>query len=236
MRIFAIMAVVCTFASSCNFVPGKVIREINDEIIDELDMEVISASKTFITKTYEFENIDRIECSYPLEIIYTQGPQSVQLNGPDNVIETIQMKVENGLLKISSKQKKVRGSSDVKLYLSTQSLVGITANGAVDLETRGAFKTEKFNILANGASEIDIERIDVGNLTLDVNGSADAEISNIECINLNVMIKGAGDCELSGHTKEAFVSVMGAASVDVSDLRADVFNSSVKGAGVIERD
>lgn len=235
MKRTAIIAAVCALAASCNFVPKNIAAEITKEIRDELDMEVIEASNTYITKTYELDVFDRIECSFPCELIYTQGPQSVKLSVPDNVVDKITVEVNDGLLKVYATGN-LRKVNDVKLFVSTMSLKAFTANGAVDFETKGDFVAESFKILANGASEIDVERITAGTLTLDVNGAADADISNIDCVKLDVYIKGAGDCELSGRAKEAFVSVSGAASVDVSDLYAEVFNKSVKGAGVIDRD
>lgn len=231
MKRTAIIAAVCALAASCNFIPKNIAAEIRDE----LDMEEIEASNTFVTRTYELDVFDRIECSFPCEIIYTQGPQSVKLSVPDNIVNKIAVEVEDGLLKVYATSN-LRRVNDVKLFVSAMSLKAFTANGAVDFETKGEFVAENFKIVANGASEIDIERITAGTLTIDVNGAADADINNIDCVKLDVYIKGAGECDLSGRAKEAFVSVSGAANVDVSDLHAEVFINSVKGAGSIERD
>lgn len=235
MKRTAIIAAVCALVASCNFVPKDIAAEISEELRDELDLEVVEASNTYVTKTYELDVFDRIECSFPCEIIYTQGPQSVKLSVPDNIVNKIAVEVEDGLLKVYATSN-LRRVNDVKLFVSAMSLKAFTANGAVDFETKGEFVAENFKIVANGASEIDIERITAGTLTIDVNGAADADINNIDCVKLDVYIKGAGECDLSGRAKEAFVSVSGAANVDVSDLHAEVFNKSVKGAGSIERD
>lgn len=235
MKRTAIIAAVCELVASCNFVPKDIAAEITEELRDELDLEVVEASNTYITKTYELDVFDRIECSFPCEIIYTQGPQSVELSIQDNIVNKIALEVKDGLLKVYSTGN-LRKVNDVKLYISTMSLKAFTANGAVDFETKGDFVTEGLHILANGASDIDIEKITAGTLTLDVNGAADTEINNIDCVKLNVYIKGAGECDLSGRAKDAYVSVAGAAKVDVSDLRAETFDSSVSGLGTIERD
>lgn len=231
MKRTAIIAAVCALATSCNFIPKNIAAEIRDE----LDMEEIEASNTFVTRTYELDVFDRIECSFPCEIVYTQGPQSVKLYIPENLENRIVPEVKNGLLKVSATNRKMRKVKDVKLFVSTRSLKTLTLNGAVDFETEGDFATEDFYILANGASEIDIERIQTGTLNLEVNGAAEADINNIDCVKLNVSIRGAGECELSGRAKEAFVSVSGAANVDVSELQTEFFDSSVSGVGTIER-
>lgn len=233
MKRIAIIAAACVIVASCNFIPKNIANEITEELRE--DMEVVEASNTYITKTYELDVFDRIECSFPCEIIYTQGPQSVKLSVPDNIVNKIAVEVEDGLLKVYATSN-LRRVNDVKLFVNAMSLKAFTANGAVDFETKGEFVAENFKIVANGASEIDIERITAGTLTIDVNGAADADINNIDCVKLDVYIKGAGECDLSGRAKEAFVSVSGAANVDVSDLHAEVFNKSVKGAGSIERD
>ena len=235
MKRTAIIAAVCALVASCNFVPKDIAAEITEELRDELDLEVVEASNTYITKTYELDVFDRIECSFPCEIIYTQGPQNVKLSVPDNIVNKIAVEVEDGLLKVYATSK-LRRVNDVKLFVSAMSLKAFTANGAVDFETKGEFVAENFKIVANGASEIDIERITAGTLTIDINGAADADINNIDCVKLDVYIKGAGECDLSGRAKDAYVSVAGAAKVDVSDLGAETFESSVSGLGTIERD
>ena len=236
MKRTIISAAFCAIITACNFSSSGAASVIKEEIRDELDIEYGRGSQSYSTRTLELERFSSIECNFPCDIHYTQGPQSVELNASDNIIDKIDIKVVNGVLKIGTNANKVRNTGKTRLYISSETLKSFVGNGAVDFHSRGALNVEDFSILVNGASDIDIDNITASNIKLDVNGAAEAEIDRIDCIKLEVYIKGAGDCDLSGRAEDAFVSVSGAAKVDVSDLRASKFNSSVKGAGIIDRD
>lgn len=237
-RMLTIVAM-CAVAASCNFVPQSVAAAINqgvDEIKSELEFVDSHNSRNYSTRSFELDPFKAIECSFACDIYYVQGPQSVELKADERIIDKIIVKVENGVLIIKSDGSRIRNAGETNIYISSENLVALQGNGAMDFEAKGPLALQDFSIQVNGAADIEISNITASSIKLDINGAADAEIDNMACSKLEVYIKGAGDCELSGRADDAYISVSGAASVDASDLRSIKFNSSIKGAGVIERD
>ena len=91
------------------------------------------------------------EGAFDIQIV-CQKPQSLEIEGDDNVLPLVTTEVSNNVLHIRN----LRGysvSQPITLRISLPDLEGISASGAGNIEVSG-LKNEKFEIDANGAPTI----------------------------------------------------------------------------------
>ncbi len=91
------------------------------------------------------------EGAFDIEVV-CQKPQSLEIEGDDNVLPLVSTEVSNNVLHIKS----LRGysvSEPITLRISVPDLEGISASGAGNIEVSG-IKNEKFGIDTNGAPTI----------------------------------------------------------------------------------
>lgn len=96
--------------------------------------------------------------------------------------------------------------------------------GTSDLET----------LIINGAAEVEMERMELGDLEIEINGAADVDAKHIKCGNLSIEINGAGEVDAQGmECKDIEVEVNGACEIDLGGKCEDV-DIEVNGTGSID--
>ncbi len=152
------------------------------------------------------------EGAFDLEIV-CQKPQSLEIEGDDNVLALITTEVSNNVLHIKS----LRGysvSKPITLRISLPDLAGISASGVGNIEVSG-IKNEKFaidasgaptiraagetrvlNIEANGAGKIDTHKLRAARVVVESNGASRVEVNAAE--QLDVTVSGASHVVYEG--------------------------------------
>lgn len=206
--------------------------------------EISSAAGTVvtITKSKKIADDERnvsgfrgISSSGSFDVKITMGSkESLRLEGDDDVINDIETKVENGILKIRNKKqgnwnwRSVR--SKVTIYITAKSLNSITLSGSGDISVSGVVKASNLTNILSGSGSISLTA-DAdeysgtlsGSGELHVRGTADRAI---------IKIGGSGDFDgRDFKTLEADVKVSGSGNVTI---RADKhLNAAVSGSGNI---
>ena len=95
--------------------------------------EGLKPSKKMITRDYEIKNFTAIDANTVSNIHYTQaidGKSSLQISGPDNFVNLIQVSVKgNTLVLTMDKQKKIRNTKNLKITVSSPNLDRINFKG-----------------------------------------------------------------------------------------------------------
>ena len=225
---------------SCRFI--KISDELKQQmqghgfgLVVEPNGEQIDASDNFITQdnvTGEFHNI---QISVPGDVLYTPGDCAFSITAPDNVLEHITIRNENGTLVVKSDGTNFRNLKNLKINVSSPVLEDVVFNGAVDFNAPDGITALDFNAMVNGAGDISINGLKAGNVKVTVNGAGDATIYRLECDDFSLAINGAGDATVSGQADTADLTISGAGDIDALDLKAVNVSSKVRGIGKIKK-
>ena len=225
---------------SCRFV--HVSDELNEKATQqgfswkgEASGERITASDNYITQYETTGEFHAITCNLPGDVIYTPGECAVSINAPDNVLELVTVRNENGTLQIKSNAGRIRNLKKITINVSSPVLEELNFNGAVDFNAPEGITALDFNAVVNGAGDIDIKGLKADNASLIVNGAGDATIKDLDCESISVAINGAGDAVLSGRAGRAGLSIAGAGDIDARELNCSDIDTKVRGVGSIRK-
>ena len=207
----------------------------SDEFEPKVGETIVADESNMSSKSVEVEDFDSLIINLAADIEFRQGETSFEMSGPQNVLEVINVRNEDGTLVVDFGDRKVRKLKKLKLVISTPSLASVEINGAASFEAAGPVVCSDLSIVTRGSSEFDIERLEAGNVDIQIFGASDTNIDNIASKSLSIKIHGAGDCDVSGSTGSVDVSISGAGDIDLSDLVADSYSQSISGAGDIRK-
>ena len=225
---------------SCRFI--SVSEEAKEELKNNFSMngessgERIIASDNYITRNDVTGEFSALECNLPGDVIYTPGDCAVSIYAPDNVLDLVTVRNENGILNIKTSTTRIRNLKHVKINISSPVLENVVFNGAVDFNAPQGITALDFRATVNGAGDIDINGLQSSKAALIVNGAGDATISGIDCDDLQVAIAGAGDAIVSGRVSgKANLSISGAGDIDARELQCTDIDTKVRGIGSVKK-
>lgn len=181
----------------------------------------ITASNNIVTKDISNADFSKIEVIGSPKVEYSQsenGKCKVSVTGPDNIITLLNIRIENGTLKVSYKENtniNLSGKT-LMIYASSPSISEATLRGSGDI----IFNT---NILCE-------------NLDLQLSGSGDITTKSIKCNNLDAALSGSGDIKLNFQTfaNSASLKVSGSGDMTVRELAAKTVYARLDGSGDLE--
>lgn len=162
-------------------------------------------------------------------VIVCQKPQSLEIEGDDNVLSLVTTEVSNNVLHIRN----IRGysvSDPVTLRISVPDLEGISASGAGNIELSG-LKNGKFEINATGAPTITASG-ETKILNIDASGAGKIDVHKLRAAQVVVDSKGVATVEVYAAEK-LDVTVSGPSHVIYSGNA--VVNKTVNGPGSVEK-
>ena len=168
------------------------------------------------------------EGAFDLKVV-CQKPQSIEIEGDDNVLPLITTEVSNKVLHIRS----LRGysvSDPITLKISLPDLEGISASGAGNIEVSG-IKSEKFVIDASGAPTMKAAG-ETRVLNIDASGAGKIDTHKLHAAQVVVESKGVARVEVYA-AEQLGVTISGPSHV-VYEGDA-VVNKTVNGPGSVEK-
>ena len=228
----------CRFVRVSDEMLGKFKDEISGEIEfngDDTGRDVIIASDSYITRNDVTGEFHSLQCNVPGDVIYTPGDCAVSLNGPDNVVRHILIDNNNGTLVIKTDGVTVRKLKKFTINISSPVLEEAVFNGAVDFSAARGITALDFNVVVNGAGDVEIAGLKADKAAITVNGAGDIDVEKLDCERLSVAVNGAGDAVVSGKAAAASLTISGAGDIDVSALQCPEIESKVRGIGSIKR-
>lgn len=177
----------------------------------------LKPSKKSITRDYEIKNFTAIDANTVSNIHYTQatdGKSSLQISGPDNFVNLIQVSVKgNTLVLTMDKQNKIRDTKNLKITISSPDLDCINFKGVGNISIRDRLITNTLDIESKGVGNIDIK--------------------DLSCQSLRVSSMGVGNINLEGKAENANLYSKGVGDVEATKLEAIHVKASSHGVGNI---
>jgi hypothetical protein len=168
------------------------------------------------------------EGAFDIEIV-CQKPQTLEIEGDDNILPLVSTEVSNNVLHIRN----MRGysvSEPIILRISVPDLEGIYSSGAGTIEVSG-LKNEKFEITANGAPTI---RASGENkvLKIDTNGAGKIDTHKLHAARVSIDSKGVSNVQVYA-AEQLDVTVSGPSHVTYEGN--PTVNKTVNGPGSVEK-
>jgi DUF4097 and DUF4098 domain-containing protein YvlB len=183
------------------------------------------------------DNFNAIKLTGSPNVVYTQtdGEVRVEVYGPDNIVDLLDVYTENGSLNVRFKrntQVSNTGKLEVRVFAPSLDKMEITGSG--DITIASGIKTDKdLHLSITGSGDISGSDIRCAQLLLSVTGSGDIELNRVTAENTQVRVTGSGDINLSGTTQSADYTVSGSGDIDAVQLEANNVSASVTGSGDI---
>lgn len=157
-----------------------------------------------------------ISSSGSFSIKVTMGSkESLRLEGDPETIKEIETIVENGILKIRSKNRRGiwgwhSNLKRVHIYITAKTLNKLSVNGSGDIMVEGIVKTKQLSNSISGSGNISV--------------SADIE-------DYNAAISGSGKVSIQGTANKAAVKISGSGGFDGKNLKTADASIGVSGSG-----
>ncbi|WP_192822710.1 head GIN domain-containing protein [Rufibacter sp. LB8] len=164
------------------------------------------------TQTRQVGTFTVLSISGGFEVVLTQGnTESLKLEADENVLPRITSEVENGVLRISSKN--IRNAKRLKAYVTVRDLNSLRLAGGIKL--RGT------NTLTGGT------------LKFEFAGGIDVQMA-LQVKELVADVAGGTNITLTGQAQTVRLDLAGASTFKAADLKTEVFTLDAAGASHAE--
>ena len=202
-----------------------------------------------IDRDFNVSDFNGIEVSGGFDVILVQGSfESLTLTAQEDLFEYITVKVENGTLKIYTRNN-IISTQQMKARITFKSINGLNVSGGGDVTSETPINVEELSVYISGGGDLS-SVINSGKVKCHISGGGDAEIEgNIKDYYLDM--SGGGDfkskvnagvifCRITGggdlflrskeKTSDAVVDIIGGGDMDV-EINTEKLKCSVSGGG-----
>lgn len=177
----------------------------------------INPSKNYISRNYKVTDFSAIDVSTVGDVFYTQsadGETKLEIYGPDNIIELIDVSIKNNTLYLSMEKKnRVRNVKKMKIMISTPDLNNIVFNGVGNVNVEGGLSTTNISVGHHGVGDINIKDLTANELSINSTG--------------------VGNARLAGEVSRATLDSRGVGNIEAEDLKAGDVEAAARGVGSI---
>ncbi len=178
----------------------------------------------------QVENFNTISYSLSARLEIYQGfAESVLLKGDPDDIQKIITKVENGELKIYTKNN-FSHLGDIVILVTVKELNTLSVAGSGDVVFKTELKSSDFTINLSGSSDMICEGLSVKSTSISLSGSGDIRLGGINKGNLTIRIAGSGDVDAEElQSKDGEVNISGSGSVKI--WATETLSANIVGSG-----
>lgn len=217
----------------------------------------IKASRTLVNKEIRVADFSQIQLSGSADIVYEQKPgkSSVEVYTSDNILEALDIKVENGVLKVGLKKGYKISYNTLRINAKSQSINHVSVSGSGDIELKSGIQTGNMKLSIAGSGDVDFANLTCSALRISIAGSGDVSGKGLACTTLDASIAGSGDVELEnvaatgkieaaisgsgemeikGQGTDAMYRISGSGSVDACDFKTNRVEVTVAGSGDVK--
>ena len=176
-------------------------------------LALLISSIGYAQQSKEINEFETLVISGPFEVILKQGSEpELSMEGDDDDLQEVTIRESGKTLQIKRKddQRWRRGNSEkIILRITFVQLEEIRLSGASSLRSVSPIKTNVFELVLSGASQVDLE---------------------IEANRLDANVQGASVARMSGQVGYHWIRMQGASTYKASDLKAKTVEISCQGA------
>lgn len=187
------------------------------------EIKVLGGNSPMVTQVRNQKGFDQIEIWGSPNVYYTQADSfSVEVRGPEDIVDKIQTKVEGHTLAIRNEGKfgminiTMTADDELGVYITSPDLVGIRLNGSGSFTSGRRVDTDNLQIVLHGSGDISFEDIICDHCTTELIGSGDIEINRLEAQTSAASLVGSGDVDVrQWKVRETDIALKGSGDIDV---------------------
>jgi hypothetical protein len=184
-------------------------------MISNAGVKVITPSNTLISENRDVSGFTGINFSTLGKVNIMQGDvESLNINGPDNLVPEIITTVTNGTL-----------------IIKTQPNVTINPLGAENPLTFTIVVKNLTSLNLSGLGDVQVETLTTPSLDIKVSGAGKLTQNQISTTTLNVNLSGLGGIDISGEAPTGTFDISGAGSINAPDLKLTTATVTISGLG-----
>jgi uncharacterized protein with beta-barrel porin domain len=204
-------------------------------VINNFGVTVITPSNVLISENRDVSGFTGINFSAMGKVNIIQGTvESLNINGPDNLVPEITTTVTNGTLIIKTKPNvtinPLGADNPLTFTISVKNLTSLNLSGLGDVQAE-TLTTPSMDINMSGAGKLVQNQISTTHLTLTLSGLGGMDITG-SADSATIDLSGAGSVnapDLQLKTADITISGLGGATVWVTDQ----LNGNISGAGSV---
>lgn len=167
-------------------------------------------------RSFDVGSFDRIAAAGSADVTVTTGKAiSVRATGDEAALDRLDIRVEDGALKIGTKKRPgmgwTRGKS--RVFVTVPMLRGADVSGSGNLS---------------------VDRIKTADFTASVAGSGALTLASLAATTSRFSVAGSGNVSAAGTSGDTRASVSGSGNLAIPDLKSATLNASVSGSGSVD--
>ena len=176
---------------------------------------------THVRRDFQVGTFQKVALEGSHDVVVTVGgAPSVRAEGGKSAVDRLDIRVENGELKIGNKREQGGWSwnfssgnhNHVTIYVTTPSLAAAEVAGSGDMK---------------------IDKVQGNDFAARIGGSGDMDIANVQAAQAHFAVTGSGDMKAAGRAQNATMSVTGSGGIVAGGLEIANATVSVIGSGDI---
>jgi hypothetical protein len=177
-----------------------------------LNRTVVQSSGVLKTETRPVKDIERVSLRGTGDLTIIQGnEEGLTIEADENLLPYIETTMQGRELVISLK-------NNISLNITNK--------------IHYTLKVKNLNrVSVSGSGNVDADKLNVGDLALEVTGSGDMKIADLQAKNLTTRISGAGNFELKGKVQSQDATITGSGNYNAGDLQSSEAKLTISGAG-----
>ncbi|MBR4729948.1 MAG: DUF2807 domain-containing protein [Prevotella sp.] len=176
-----------------------------------------------VVQTRPLKGFDKIEVYGSPSVYFFQSDVfSVNVKGPENVLDKIITTVEDGTLTIRNKGKigifnvSFGDMGDVSVHVGSPDLTSVSLNGSGDFVCTGNLDTDQMRISLRGSGDMTFDKIICDDCVTELVGSGDITLKRLDALSSEISLIGSGDMEVSQwNVRDTDISLRGSGDITV---------------------
>ncbi|MGD9978861.1 MAG: head GIN domain-containing protein [Bacteroidales bacterium] len=168
--------------------------------------------------------------------VFQAAEYKVEVIAPQDVIDALKIYVEDGTLRLKTKNRVNWSNSWEKIVVNVWSpnFSHLALNGSGDIIAKTPITAKEFSIKINGSGDVKIESLEASSLVVKSNGSGDVLLGGKNVLDsAEYSVNGSGDIDaMQLSCKKVDANVTGSGDIDV--WATEAFNAKIVGSGDIE--
>ena len=188
-----------------------------------------------VTEEIDFVDFSYVEVEGTFKIEITQSDSfSIIVNADDNFFDYVAVSREGETLRIYLDPRHsftdfTLQARTLKAEITMPALYGLQLSGASSGTVSGFKSSADFNLDISGASSVDIEDIEAGDVELKVSGASKVR-GTINARDATIEVSGASEVKLVGSAHNIKLNASGASKADLGDLPLNDAEARLSGA------
>jgi len=194
-----------------------------------------TASGEVITETKDFSDFNYVDTGSAFEVEITRSDSySVIISADESLFDYIEVSKIGATLKIYLNPRHIftdftLGAKTLKAKITMPALYGLNLSGASKATITGFKSSKDFNLNVSGASSVDIDDIEVGDIEFEVSGASKVS-GSVNASDVRFEVSGASEVDLEGSADNIMLKASGASKVNLADFPLSNANAKLSGA------